>query len=61
MVIGGLLSQYLPPYRDQLENLIRGLVSQSEEASFITFSPSSSHSVCIGAATRLLYNFVKQL
>lgn len=61
VVIGGLLSQYLPPYRDQLENLIRGLVSQSEEASFITFSPSSSHSVCIGAATRLLYNFVKQL
>ena len=61
VMIGGLLSQYLPPYRPQLEAHIRALSSPADRVDFLTFCSTSSHSVCIGAATRLLYEFVKQL
>lgn len=61
LMIGGQLSQYLPPYQHRLQSLIRALSSPADRVDFLTFCPSSGHSVCIGAATRLLYEFVKQL
>lgn len=61
VMIGGSVSQYLPPYRSQLGKLIRELDPLSDQTDFFTFCPSSSHSVCIGAATRFLYDFITQL
>ena len=61
VMIGGSVSQYLPPYRSQLAKLIRELDPLSDQTDFFTFCPSYSRSICIGAATRFLYDFVNQL
>ena len=61
VMIGGAVSQYLPPYRSQLAKLIRELDPLSDQTDFFTFCPSYSRSICIGAATRFLYDFVNQL
>lgn len=61
VMIGGSVSQYLPPFRSQLSKRIRELDPLSHQTDFFTFCPSSSHSVCIGAATRFLYEFISQL
>ncbi|WP_346668062.1 ROK family transcriptional regulator [uncultured Subdoligranulum sp.] len=61
IMIGGQMSQYLPAYRSRLQWLVRDLCSPGDRVDFLAFCPSSGHSVCIGAATRLLYEFVKQL
>ena len=61
VMIGGSVSQYLPPYRSQLAKLIRSLDPLTDQTDFFTFCPSSSHSVCIGAAARFLYTFISQL
>ena len=61
VMIGGSVSQFLPPYRGQLGKLIRELDPLCEQTDFFTFCPRYSRSVCIGAATRFLYDFVNQL
>lgn len=61
IMIGGLLSQYLPPYRTQLEEQIQALNLPNDTPDFLTFCSSSGLSVCIGAATQLLYEFVQDL
>lgn len=61
VMIGGSVSQYLPPFRSQLSALIRELDPLSDQTDFFAFCPSSSHSVCIGAATRFLFEFINQL
>ena len=45
----------------QLAKLIRELDPLSDQTDFFTFCPSYSRSICIGAATRFLYDFVNQL
>lgn len=61
VMIGGSVSQYLPPFRGRLAKLIRELDPLSDQNDCFTFCPSSSHSVCIGAATRFVYQFICQL
>ena len=61
VMIGGSVSQFLPPFRTQLESRIRELDPLSGQADFLIFCPGSSRSVCIGAATRFLYDFVSRL
>ena len=62
VMIGGSVSQFLPRYHTQLENRIRELdPMSSNQAAFLSFCPSCSRSVCIGAATRFLYEFISQL
>lgn len=61
VMIGGSVSQYLPPFRSQLSKRIRELDPLSNQTDFFTFCPNSSRSVCIGAATRFLSEFITQL
>ena len=44
-----------------IRSLIRELDPLSDQTDFFTFCPSYSRSICIGAATRFLYDFVNQL
>lgn len=61
VLIGGSVSQYLPPFRVQLAQRIRDLDPLSPRADFFSVCPNSSHSVCIGAATRLLDRFIREI
>ena len=61
VLIGGSVSQYLPPFRAQLTARIRELDPLSPRADFFSVCPNSSHSVCIGAATRLLDRFIREI
>ncbi len=61
VMIGGSMSQFLSKFQMQLENRIRELDPLSNQTGFLFFCPSYSRSVCIGAATRFLYEFVSQL
>lgn len=61
VMIGGSVSQFLPRFRTQLETRIRELDPLSNQTGFLTFCLGYSRSVCIGAATRFLYEFVSQL
>lgn len=61
VMIGGSVSQFLPRFRNQLESRIRELDPLSNQTGFFTFCPGYSRSVCIGAATRFLYEFVSRL
>lgn len=59
VLIGGSVSQYLPPFQAQLAALIRELDPLLPQADFFSVCPNSSHSVCIGAATRLVDQFIR--
>lgn len=59
VLLGGSVSQYLPPFRGQLSKLIQDWDPLSPQTDFFSVCPSSSHSVCIGAATRLLDQFIR--
>lgn len=61
IMIGGSMSQFLPRFRTQLESRIRELDLLSNRTGFLTFCLGYSRSVCIGAATRFLYEFVSRL
>ena len=61
VMIGGAVSQFLPRFRVQLERRIRELDPLSNQAGFVTLCPVYSRSVCIGAAMRLLYEFVNRI
>lgn len=61
VLIGGSVSQYLPPFRAQLAARIQALDPLSPQADFFSVCPNSSHSVCIGAATRLLDRFIREI
>ena len=61
VMIGGSVSQFLPRFRTQLESRIRELDPLSNRTGFFTFCLGYSRSVCIGAATRFLYEFVSRL
>lgn len=61
VMIGGSVSQFLPRFRTQLESRIRELDPLSNRTGFFTFCLGYSRSVCIGAATRFLYEFISRL
>lgn len=61
VIIGGSVSQYLSPFRGQLAALVEELDPTAQQESFITLCANSSHSVCIGAATHFIADFIRQL
>ena len=61
VIIGGSVSQYLPPFQGQLAALVEELDPTSQQGSFLTLCPNFSRAVCIGAATHFIADFIRQL
>lgn len=61
VIIGGSVSQYLPPFQGQLAALVEELDPTAQQGSFLTLCPNFSRAVCIGAATHFIADFIRQL
>ena len=61
IVLGGLLSQYLPPYLSLLRRLVASSDPFSDNADYVSLSVLGGHSVPLGAALHFISGFLEDV
>ena len=61
IVLGGLLTEYLPPYMDTLKSYVEALDSFSADADYVHLSALPGNTVSLGAALHFIDQFLKTL
>ena len=60
VILGGLLTEYLAPYMQQLQEYARAYNIFGDSADYIHLSSLRQHSVSLGAALHFIQNFISE-
>lgn len=61
VVLGGFLTEYIPPYLDIIKNYLSALDTFSENADYLYLSASPTRSAPLGAALHFVSEFLKSI